>query len=61
MTRAVWVLLAFISLCAQASVIYDFSGTVDMFGIQQLFRYTAPDFITADTFVPAAALDSTGC
>ena len=47
---------------AQASVIYDFSGTLSSFGIAESFRYTAPDLITADTFVPASAFDrcSTG-
>jgi hypothetical protein len=40
-----------------AGVIYDFSGVVSMFGTKQIFRYTAQQFVTTDTFVPAAALD----
>jgi hypothetical protein len=29
-----------------------------MFGTTQVFRYTAPTFITSDTFVPASELDT---
>jgi len=51
-------------LCAtaQAAAIYVFSGRVNFVGAVELFRYTAPAFITADTFIPASALDlcSTG-
>jgi hypothetical protein len=42
---------------AFGAVIYDFSGVVNMFGTNQSFRYASADFITADVFVPAAALD----
>jgi hypothetical protein len=52
--------LAVFAVCAasRADVIYDFSGTDALFGFVQMFRYTSPAFISADTFVPAAALDS---
>jgi PEP-CTERM motif len=42
--------------------LYDFSGRVNFIGAVELFRYTAPAFITADAFIPASALDlcSTG-
>jgi hypothetical protein len=47
-------------LCAasHAAVIYDFSGVVNFTGEAEVFRYTAPMFIAADTFVPASALDT---
>ena len=54
---AVILLLVVSSTCA-ATVIYDFGGTVNMTGNDQSFRYTAPSFISADTFVPASAMDS---
>ena len=51
-----------LGVAAEASVIYDFSGTVSFFGIAESFRYTAPNYITADTFVPASSFErcSTG-
>ncbi len=65
MLRATRFLFGTVVLCATAqaaAVIYDFSGTVNFIGAVELFRYTAPAFITADTFIPASALDlcSTG-
>ena len=65
MLRATRFLFGTVVLCATAqaaAVIYDFSGTVNFIGAAELFRYTAPAFITADTFIPASALDlcSTG-
>ena len=52
--------LALFAVCAasRAEVIYDFSGTVAIFGYVETFRYTSPVFISADTFVPASVLDS---
>ena len=60
MFRATRLLLAFTTLCAasHAAVIYDFSGVVNFTGAVEVFRYTAPMFIAADTFVPESALDS---
>jgi hypothetical protein len=47
-------------LCASshAAVIYNFSGVVNFTGAVEVFRYAAPTFIAADTFIPASALDS---
>jgi hypothetical protein len=56
-------LLRCVALCVAsgclvpAAVIYEFSGTVNMIGTTQMFRYTTPNIITSDTFVPASALD----
>ena len=57
---AVRLVLVVFAVCAasRADVIYDFSGTDAVFGFVQMFRYTSPAFISADTFVPASALDS---
>jgi hypothetical protein len=57
---AVRLVLAVFAVCAasRADVIYDFSGTVAIFGYVEMFRYTSPAFISADTFVPASVLDS---
>lgn len=52
------ILLLVVSSPVTAAVIYDFTGVVNMFGNHQSFRYTAPSLITADTFVPAPAMDS---
>jgi hypothetical protein len=47
-------------MCAasHAAIIYEFSGIVNTVGAAEMFRYTAPGFIAADTFVPASGLDS---
>jgi hypothetical protein len=47
-------------MCAasHAAIIYEFSGIVNMVGAAEMFRYTAPEFIAADAFVPASGLDS---
>jgi hypothetical protein len=62
--RAARLLFASVVSCAtaHAAVIYDFSGNVNFIGAVELFRYTAPVFITADIFIPLSALDlcSTG-
>lgn len=50
-------LCLFAGALARGSVIYEFAGLANMYGTPQVFRYTAPDFITTDTFVPASALD----
>ena len=64
MIRAARLLFVSVVSCAtaHASVIYDFSGNVNFIGAVELFRYTAPAFITADIFIPVSALDlcSTG-
>lgn len=65
MLRSTRLLFATVMLCAtaQAAAIYDFSGRVNFIGAAvELFHYTAPAFITVDTFIPASALDlcSTG-
>ena len=43
---------------AHASVIYDFSADSSIFGVTGSFTYTAPDFVTSNKDVPAAALDT---
>lgn len=64
MLRAARLLFATVVLfaTADAATVYDFSGSVSFFGVVESFRYTAPAFVTADTFIPASALDlcSTG-
>jgi len=45
-------------LAAHTAVIYNFSGTENFFGTSEVFQYTAPTLIAADTFIPASALDS---
>jgi len=60
MLRAAKLFLVSIMLCASshAAVIYNFSGVVNFTGAVEVFRYAAPTFIAADTFIPASALDS---
>lgn len=56
--RLVMLLLLACGAPASGAVIYEFSGVVNMLGTGQVFHYTAPSFITADTFVPASAMDA---
>jgi len=52
------VLFSFFASVAHAGVVYDFTAESSFFGGTGSFRYTAPDFITSNTDVPAASLDS---
>jgi len=61
MIRTTRALLTLTLLClpsGASTIFYDFSGTSVVPSYTLQFQYTSLGFITADTFIPASALDS---
>jgi len=59
MARTIAVLFSFFASIAHASAIYDFVADSSTGGFAPAgFTYTAPDFITSNTSVPASSLDA---